>query len=169
MPNPFAGPRALSKSNLNFGRNGEITELRHRLISQRLVLRHSQSSARNSLKISVIRTPVPARSRWTNATAPPSTPKTRPPEETPVCPRTHPKTKRRHTRNHHRTVAAKVDHSPKFSHNPLPINNLQLTNPAHSLTTCDNERIRACSAPHRTGPFDIRHPRPCPHPSKWWK
>jgi hypothetical protein len=34
MPNPFVGPRPLAKNNPIFGRNREITELRHRLIPE---------------------------------------------------------------------------------------------------------------------------------------
>ena len=48
MTNPFVGPRPLTKSNPIFGRNREITELRHRRISERLVLLHSPSGAGKS-------------------------------------------------------------------------------------------------------------------------
>ena len=48
MPNPFVGPRPLAKTNPIFGRDREITELRHRLISERLVLLHSPSGAGKS-------------------------------------------------------------------------------------------------------------------------
>ena len=45
MQNPFAGPRPIGQSEPIFGRNREITELRHLLIAERLVLLHSPSGA----------------------------------------------------------------------------------------------------------------------------
>jgi WD40 repeat protein len=45
MKNPFPGPRPIGQSEPIFGRNREITELRHLLISERLVLLHSPSGA----------------------------------------------------------------------------------------------------------------------------
>jgi len=47
-PNPFVGPRPLTKSNPIFGRDREIAELRHLVTAERLVLLHSPSGAGKS-------------------------------------------------------------------------------------------------------------------------
>ena len=48
MKNPFIGPHPLPKNAPIFGRDREITELRHLLIAERIVLLYSPSGAGKS-------------------------------------------------------------------------------------------------------------------------